>query len=125
MDEVKVKRVELLAKLRDNKTKHEQVYKDAIEGYRVTVLKQLEKAKTKVEKGELVGTLNINIPKDHTEQYTEVIAMLDMSVEDEIELNKYEFNNYVLDKWISEPEKHMLRTYALSSSNSANYVAGI
>lgn len=124
MDEVKVKRVDLLAKLKENRKNHTQLYKDAVEGYKVETTKRLEKALKKVKADELIGSVSITVPNDRTEQYDEAIAMLEMSVEDEIVLPKYEFNNYVLDKWISVNERHMMRTMALSSSNSATYIGG-
>lgn len=61
------------------------------------------------------------MPVSHEEQYEEVIQMLEMSVENEITLSKHEFQSYVQDKWVSASEKSLLRSLALSSSNSALY----
>ena len=43
--------------------------------------------------------LSLPEPQDHTEDYDSVIAMLEMSVEDIIELDADSFQRYVLDKW--------------------------
>lgn len=122
MDNVTVKRTDLLEKLKENRTNHSQLYKDAVEGFFTDTKKKLEKALARIEKNEIISSVSVTQPTDHTEKYDEAIAMLEMSVSDEIELRSSEFNNYVLDKWVSQAEKNMLRNLALSSSNGAFYI---
>lgn len=121
MDEVIVNREALLKKLIENRDAHQKVYKDALDGFFVETEKRLIKAIKKIENKQIISSISISAPVDHTEQYEEAIAMLEMSVEEEITLRKHEFNNYVLDSWISTSEKNLLRTYALSSANAGLY----
>lgn len=126
MNNVVVSKDELLKVLKENKEKHVQIYNDALEGVRVEYGKLLRKELKKLEDGkEVKSSVTITMPVSHEEQYDEVIQMLEMSVEKEIELTRHEFQQYVQDKWISASEKNLLRSYALSSSNSAFYEAQV
>lgn len=122
MENVIVKRVALLAKLQENLAAQSQLYKDAVDGYQKVSTAKLTKALKKIAAGDMVTSISLTVPQDRTEQYDDAIALLEMSVDEEIKLTKYEFQNYVLDAWISQPEKHMMRTYAASSTNSAKYI---
>jgi hypothetical protein len=122
MNEVKVETAALLEVLKKNRAEHTQLYQDAVEGYKVDTEKKLQSAIEKVGKGQLLASIKLNVPKDHTKDYDRVIRMLEMSVEKELTLRSHEFEQYVLDEWISTEEKHMLRAMALSSSNASNYL---
>ncbi len=122
MQEVKVSKTKLLSTLKTNREKHVQIYNDALEGVRVEYKKLLEKEIKKLDDGKSVKTsISIEMPQNHEEQYNEVIDMLEMSIDDEVTLSRHEFQQYVQDKWISVSEKNLLRSYALSSSNSHLY----
>ena len=122
MNNVTVSKEELLKVLKENKEKYVQIYNDALEGIRVEYKKLLEKELKKLEDGKSVKTsISIDMPTSHEEQYDEVIEMLEMAVSKEVTLSRHEFQQYVQDKWISQSEKNILRTFALSSSNSALY----
>lgn len=122
MNEVKVKTNDLLHVLRKNRDAHAQLYKDAVEGYKVETEKKLQAAIKKVADGQMMASIKLNVPKDHTKDYDRVIRMLEMSVESELTLRSHEFEQYVLDEWISLEEKHLLRSMALSSSNAGAYL---
>lgn len=122
MDEVKLHKSELLEKLKANRDSHTQLYKDAVEGFKVVAKDKLEKALATLEKGSLPNSISFSQPVDHTQQYNEAISMLEMSVDEKITLRRGEFNSYVLDSWVSDTEKSMMRTLASASSNFANYV---
>ena len=122
MNNVTVSKEELLKVLKENREKHIQIYNDALEGIRVEYKKLLEKELKRLEDGKSVKTsLSIEMPTSHEEQYDEVIEMLEMAVSKEVTLSRHEFQQYVQDKWISQSEKNILRTFALSYSNSALY----
>jgi hypothetical protein len=118
---VRIKRSDLIAKLKENRDNHAQLYKDALEGYFVETKKKLEQKIKTLEKGETISSFSIAVPKDHTKDYDRLISMLEMSIDDELEITSHDFNNYVLDEWINEQEKMMLRGMALSSSNAGLY----
>jgi len=123
MDEVTVKKADLLAKLKDNREKHIQLYKDAMEGYYVQKEAELTAALEKIRAKKNVGkNIQFTKPLNHQQQYDEAIAMLEMSVAEEITLRRREFTEYVQDTWVSESERNFMRTMALSSSNSAAYL---
>jgi hypothetical protein len=43
--------------------------------------------------------LRLPEPEDHTDDYDRVLAMAEMSVDEEIELNADDFAMYVMDQW--------------------------
>lgn len=123
MNEVTVSKEELLKVLTENRDKHIQIFDDACEGVRVKYKELLQKELAKLEDGkEVKASVSVQMPRNHSEEYDEVIEMLKMSVDDEIELTRHEFQQYVQDKWISQGEKELLRGLALASSNASNYL---
>lgn len=110
MRTVKVKRDELLSKVRANREKHIQEYKDACDGYKdeaLAAVKQgftsLEKRIQQLEAGEVIAlaavSFNLNVPQSHEQSYNQVIAMLEMSVDEVLEIQSDEFACYVMDDW--------------------------
>jgi hypothetical protein len=121
LGEVKLKKSELINKLKENRSVHTQTYSDAMDGYFVSAKKELEKKIKSLDAKKVVSSFSVSVPKDHTKEYDKIIEMLEMSTDEYIELSAREFDMYVRDEWISENEKSMLRTYALSSANAASY----
>lgn len=119
---VKVKTEDLLKILVENRDKHSQLYKDAMEGYFVETKAKLEKKLKDIEDKKSFSSFKVNVPRDHTEDYNRIIDMLTMSQDTELVIQSNEFNQYVRDEWISHEEKSMMRAMALSSSNSAAYL---
>ena len=100
MHSVKVSRIELLAKIKANREGHRDLFLKAQEGYRLDVIAELEQhLRDARERKKISRSLSLPEPQDHTEDYDSVIAMLEMSVEDIIELDAASFQQYVLDKW--------------------------
>lgn len=100
MNNVKVKRVELLSKLQANRDSHRDLFLKAQDGYRKVVIDELDKSLQDARNGKgLRVYISIQAPQDHTSDYDNVIAMLEMSVDDVIELDAGSFQSYVMDKW--------------------------
>src|ERR1700756_651161 len=100
MHSVKVKRVELLEKIKKNREGHRDLFLRAQEGYRLDVIAELEQhLKDARDRKKISRSLSLPEPQDHTEDYDSVIAMLEMSVDETIELDASSFQQYVLDKW--------------------------
>lgn len=101
--EVKVKRGDLLAKLKANRAKHAHDYKKAHEGWLVTIIEEAEKLLKDAKEGNLKDLRKIlnhvQPPESHDKDYALVISMLEMSADDVIEMNQIDFNQYVLDEW--------------------------
>lgn len=100
MDTVKVKKSELLKKLKHNRSEHREIFEEASEAFRKEVIKVLDKRLADARAGKRIK-LRIDLiqPMDQTEEYDQAIAMCEMSVDDEITLSHDNFRNYVLDKW--------------------------
>lgn len=101
MDTIKVKKEELLSKLKENRTNHRQMFETAQKGYKEMVIEELEKQLDNARKGKTVNTnIHLVAPKDQTKDYDRAIAMLEMDATgDLVELDQSEFSNYVLDDW--------------------------
>ena len=100
MRTIKVDKKELLSHLRANRTAHIVAFDEAMVGYRkelVTCLGQmLKKAKNQEDVDHRV---NIVRPTDFTEFYDNAITMLEWTVDEFIELDMNEFNQYIQDEW--------------------------
>lgn len=100
---VNVKRVDLLEKLKINRDKHATDYVLAYEGYKIEVEKLLEAEIAKVVNGTFDYSkgleLNEDPPTNYTSEYDNVIAMMEMSVDETINLDSSSFQQYVLDNW--------------------------
>lgn len=100
MQTVKVKRDELLMKVKTNREEHRNLFLKAQEGYRKQVIKELDQMLADARDGKPIRrSVNLAEPMDHTQDYDRVIAMLEMSVDLEIEIDSVEFDQYVLDNW--------------------------
>lgn len=100
MQKVKVSKNELLTVLKQNRAEHRDFFLKAQEGYRKTVIAELDKALKNARDGrEYCTHLNLIPPVDQTKEYDRVIEMLKMSVDSAVELTQQEFAHYVLDEW--------------------------
>ena len=100
MNEVKVKKNALLDKLRANRAQHEADYATAYDVWADGMITQLKKnlAYFKKERKSRAAPVLVQ-PVSYVKQYDQAIAILEMSVDDEIILDANEFNQYVLDNW--------------------------
>lgn len=100
MKTVKVRREELLEKLKENRTNHRAVFERAIVVFKKKVVEELEDHLERAKKGERVPRHSqLTQPMDQTREYDQAIAMLEMSVDDEISITSSEFRCFVLDMW--------------------------
>lgn len=100
MNTVKVKKEDLLSKLLVNRENHRSLFLKAQEGYRALVIAELDKSLKDAREGREIRTyISMDAPEDHTDDYDNVIEMLQMSVDTEITLLAQDFQRYVLDKW--------------------------
>ena len=100
---VNVKRSELLEILKKNREQHKLDYAEAVEGYRGAKIKALEDALEKVKTEEKPEKTSLNVslnkPITYVSEYTEVIDMLEMSVDEIINLDSDSFQAYIKDNW--------------------------
>lgn len=110
MRTVKVKRDELLEKVRANLAKHREEYVAACTGYRAKALDKIDevfdglrKRVADLQEGQTIALMSVQfgleVPQDHSKDYEQVIAMLEMSVDTELSIQSDEFACYVMDDW--------------------------
>ncbi len=101
MRTVRVKKNEVLEKMRANVEAHVKEYRDACAAYRTRAASVLEERALQLRRGETVACSHFDLPapQSHEGDYKQAIAMLEMSVDDVIELLTDEFSCYVLDQW--------------------------
>lgn len=97
---VNVKRSELIAALKLNLQVHLAQYAEALEDYKAKVIYELEQALEKAKAGTLTeATLHIVKPESHERDFTNVIEMMEMSVDDTINLEGDAFRAYFKNEW--------------------------
>jgi hypothetical protein len=100
LDEIKVKKDELLAAIKRNRDEHRGTFLKAQEGYREAVVKELDRMLEEARNGKPIRTVvSLPAPSDHTKDYDRVIRMLEMSTATEIKITSSAFAQYVLDEW--------------------------
>ena len=100
MQEVTIKKSDLLTALIKNRTEHRERYEEAVEGYKDEVVRLLEDHLVTIRKNPSARiVVNLPAPEDHTSDYTRVIRMTEMSVDETITLLQDEFAAYVMDDW--------------------------
>ena len=108
--EVKVKRDELLAVLRENRERHIREYKAACVGYREVALRRLEESfqearevVNRLKEGQTVSVvgfrISLSVPVNYEKAYDQIIRMMEMSVDTEIVLTASQFACFVMDDW--------------------------
>lgn len=100
MRSVKINKDKLLAAVRENRTTHIEEYAEAIAAYREAMIDELKDRLDHVEGGgEVDHYIEVMKPSSHEADYDRVIAMLEFSEDDVIELTSTEFAQYVQDEW--------------------------
>ena len=116
MKTVNINREELLKKVKENAAQHEADYKEMEDQYPQVALNLLKQRMKEIKKtGEVNVHFNLRPPEDHRKDYNTLIKMLEMSVDNEIELNQVEFQEYVLNQW--EWQNRVAATKAFYSQN--------
>lgn len=103
---VTVKKGELIEVLRKNREAHAGAYAEARGGYLVTVKEWLAERAAEVDEALEIPEIATPrpvcphiAPENHTADYDRCLRMLEMSVDDEVELDEHQFRNIVLDEW--------------------------
>lgn len=101
LDEVRVSKEDLLQALQANKTEHRQIFEESIDVWHKNVQEKLATMVEQAKKGPGFVELNVGLPRpdDHTKDYDRVIRMIEMSKDEEFELDARDFAQYVMDEW--------------------------
>jgi hypothetical protein len=95
---IKVNKQELIKKIELNKEMHLTDYEEAVEAYKDEALRQLKELTKKAKAGERNLNLDLVEPINNEKEYDKLLLMFEMEVEDEVELDMHEFNQYVHDE---------------------------
>ena len=110
----------LLEAVKKNRTLHEANYKEACATFHKKVLERLQSMLQEAEVAavdepfKIPQHVNLVVPMTQLKDYDRAIAMLENSIEDVIELDANEFNQYVLDEW------HWKTAFTNSTMNYTN-----
>ena len=101
---VNVNRLQLLEKLRANLELHKTEFEEALGEYQERLLADLKLAVKKVNSTQNPRDLekfafHVQFPQDHTDDYVEVIEMLELSVDENINLDAESFRAYFKNEW--------------------------
>ncbi len=101
MKEVTVDKENVLSRLRENRTQHEQDYRDALQGWKETVLEHLERLRAQLEEQpeKVVPLIPHPRPESHLEEYDRMIEMLELHLPTSITITQDEFRAYYQDDW--------------------------
>src|SRR5215831_2746654 len=100
MNTVKVRREELLTKVRTNREAHQSLFLKAQHGYRKLVIEELDKMLADAKAGlPIRRSVTLTEPSNHIKDYDRVVTMLEMSVDDTVTLDAHDFDRYVMDNW--------------------------
>jgi hypothetical protein len=112
---VKIKKVDLIEKIKENKLKHIESYEKAVIAYKKTALKQLGELTKEVNGGSLDIKLNLTKPIDNRDLYDTIIETFEWEVREEVELSQQEFREYVQDKTESSRQAMFSNTMYLGN----------
>ena len=100
MNAIKVKKDKLIKVLKENMSRHNKIFLDAMKGYRKKAIEVLDAHIAEARGGgKIFTTIHLREPVDQTEDYERVVGMLEMAEETLIELSEGDYARYVLDVW--------------------------
>lgn len=99
MNTVKVSRLELLNKVKENKVQHKKDYDEAMIAYTEQAIQAIETLLLSARNGNITHCINVVKPKEFLREYDRAITMLEMSKEEILEISSQDFNQFVMDDW--------------------------
>lgn len=103
MDNVSVDKNTLIHKLRDNRSKHLEVWEQATAGWRRSVMAALAVAMETFANEWSTKDMNFQFlfpePVSHLDEYDQALEMLGWETEDKVTLDSMTFKHLVMDNW--------------------------
>lgn len=100
---VTVKVSDLITLVRDNRATHRNVFEEALAGFRLAANRALNERIDEIANREIVSLVfTLPIPEDHTDDYSRVLTMLEMTLaagQELITLDSSEQAQFVMDDW--------------------------
>lgn len=105
MSTVTVNKSALIEALVRNREEHRANFERALRGYHERSIQLLQQHIDRIREGKVERVyVSLPIPEDHTDDYDRVIAQMEWSIHEEIELSNRDFDQYVLDNWLWKNE---------------------
>jgi hypothetical protein len=121
--EVTVSKAELIEKLTVNRAAHRAIFEEAVKGFRTRSIEVLDEHIDRIRLGSMEGVyVTLPTPSDHTNDYDRALAMLEMSVDDQVTIAAQQFSELVMDDWSWKRE--FLTTNAAYSVSAARLSGG-
>ena len=100
MEKIQITTTNLVAKLKENRKKHEAEYEKLNKAYREAIVDSMSSKLRAIKEGKDINLIfSIPRPENHVEDYDLAITMLEYETREEIEIERNEFEQYILDKW--------------------------
>jgi hypothetical protein len=94
-------RVDLIKRLEANQAKHREAFAAADTAYRARVIEWHAQQAARVKTGgEVVRSMSLPVPEDHSDDYAAMIAMLNWAVGPTVDMDEQTFRQLVLDEWV-------------------------
>lgn len=94
------KRDDVLATLRENRSKHSEIVREAQEGYRTKAMEAIKNRLDALMAGKIVSLqFVLRVPVDQTKVYDTAIRMLELHQNDTLELDAGQVRNLMQDEW--------------------------
>jgi hypothetical protein len=100
VDQIVVNKAELIKIMEKNRENHAKIVEEAQAGFRAKVIERLDEM-LKIAKTGKRPDINVGLvmPVDMTESYDRAIGMLKLDINETVNLDEHEYNQYVLDNW--------------------------
>jgi len=90
----------LLEVVQKNRDTHRSTFEKAMESYRKLAIAELERGIDDAKAGrKIMRGLSLVEPMDQTKDYDRVLSMLNMTSDENIELDEQKYAQYILDQW--------------------------
>lgn len=118
MQELRFDKMFISSRLKENRKRHEEIYKEAVEGYQKKAIALLGEKLEKV-RGNAIETIAIHlpVPQNHLKEYDRVILMVEQCLDIELLLDEQEYAQFIQDNW------DWTRNFYTSNSNYSQTAA--
>lgn len=99
MKQITVRVADLLARVKENRAKHNELFLKAQEGFRRAAIEELDAMLELARKGEVRQFVGLTAPEDHTAEYDRAIDMLEMTTDNLITVDAITFAQLARNEW--------------------------
>jgi len=100
MNEIVVEKQRLIEIMKQNRENHAKIVEEAQAGFRARVISRLDEMLAMAKQGRKIDiNVGLQMPVDMTGEYDTVIGMLELDINETVELDQYQYKNWVQDDW--------------------------